>query len=265
MPFLSGEKRRELLVTVRSAREKLESLGDNSLTVGILGGTGVGKSTLMNALAGQIIASTSHRRPHTDAVLLYRHREASLPDFFEKSELAWNEHIHDAGDIRHIVLCDLPDYDSIETAHRKTVHTFLDTLDVLLWVLSPEKYADGSFHDFLRFLPKDRRNCYFVLNKADVFFQDGLSPTGNEQLARVMEDLARHLKKAGSIMWLGKLNSPIPAGVRPLRARVAVHMKEARAWAWLGSAMIRSVVSITVLMIPSTSRSWRWVPGSLVK
>ncbi|MDD5475084.1 MAG: 50S ribosome-binding GTPase [Syntrophales bacterium] len=195
--FVPTQERRELGEILAGTRKKLESMGDNILTIGIIGGTGVGKSTVMNALARENIASTSHRRPHTDSVLVYRHVEVSIPELFEKTPLPWREYAHEASEARHVVLCDLPDYDSIEGTHREMVVNFLDAMDMLIWVLSPEKYADGRFYDFLRDLPKDRRNCYFVVNKADLFFEDGLSPIGKEHLMKVMDSLEGHLKNSG--------------------------------------------------------------------
>ena len=47
----NGEKERLLEDSLKLVR-KLETVAASSLVVGLLGGTGVGKSTLMNALAG---------------------------------------------------------------------------------------------------------------------------------------------------------------------------------------------------------------------
>lgn len=196
LPFLEGEKRRGLLMTVRDVRGKLESLGDNILTVGLMGGTGVGKSTVMNALAHENIASTSHRRPHTNEILVYRHSAVPPPELAGRASLPWREYLHEAEEVRQVVLCDLPDYDSIEETHRETVLALLDALDMLIWVISPEKYADGQFYDFLQLLPKDRSNCYFVLNKTDLFF-GGAAPASHEQLAAVLGSLTHHLTHAG--------------------------------------------------------------------
>lgn len=195
--FLEGEKRRELLMAVRETKRNVESLSDSILTVGLMGGTGVGKSTVMNALAHENIASTSHRRPHTDAVLVYRHSEVPTPELTGGASLPRHEYVHEAEEIRQVVLCDLPDYDSIEETHRETVLAFLNALDMLIWVISPEKYADGQFYDFLQLLPKDRGNCYFVLNKTDLFFEGGLSTSAHEQLVTVLKSLANHLRNAG--------------------------------------------------------------------
>ncbi|OPL11507.1 MAG: hypothetical protein AVO39_05375 [delta proteobacterium MLS_D] len=183
---------------VGGARRRLDNLEEGVLAVGLIGGTGVGKSTIMNALAAETISSTSHRRPHTNEVLIYRHKETSLPASFEMTKLPWIEYLHEADDVRRIILCDLPDYDSIVEQHSETVTAFLETLDVLVWVLSPEKYADGQFYDFLERMPKDRRNYYFVLNKADIFFDgaEGSERNGND-LAIAMSVLRDHLAVAG--------------------------------------------------------------------
>ncbi|HQN19955.1 MAG TPA: hypothetical protein PKV86_12475, partial [Syntrophobacteraceae bacterium] len=66
---LSGEEKERLLEDAVRLVRKLDTVAESSLVAGLLGGTGVGKSSLMNALAGVPIAATSHRRPHTDQVL----------------------------------------------------------------------------------------------------------------------------------------------------------------------------------------------------
>ena len=70
---LSSEDKERLLEDSLTLARNLEAIAASSLVVGLLGGTGVGKSTLMNALAGAPIAATSHRRPHTEQVLIYHH------------------------------------------------------------------------------------------------------------------------------------------------------------------------------------------------
>jgi hypothetical protein len=85
-------------------------------------------------------------------------------------------------DIRHILLCDLPDFDGLLGQHREIVMDFLQHLDLLLWVTSPEKYADKQFHDFLHAVPKAEQNFTFVLNKSDILFDGVSSQEGYEQL-----------------------------------------------------------------------------------
>ncbi len=194
---LSGEEEKRLLEDSLKLVGKLEAIAESSLVVGLLGGTGVGKSTLMNALAGTPIAATSHRRPYTDQVLIYHHTATPLPGALTRSSQPWREITHEADTVRHILLCDLPDFDSLLTGHREQVLQFLEHLDILIWVTTPEKYADERFYTFLRQVPKARQNFYFVLNKVDLLFPDGEAGTGHSQLIAVMARFSQHLRENG--------------------------------------------------------------------
>ena len=168
---LTPEERQALLTSSQKLLDRLNAVSDQVLVAGLVGGTGVGKSTVMNALAGAEIASTSHRRPYTDRVLLYRHESVELPRVLTRTTVPWHEVAHQADGVMQIVLCDLPDFDSLVGEHRDRVLGFLEHLDVLVFVTSPEKYADRSFYAFLAGVPKARPNFYFVLNKTDLLFQ----------------------------------------------------------------------------------------------
>lgn len=194
---LSDEERERLLEDSLKLIRKLEAVAESSLVVGLLGGTGVGKSTLMNALAGASIASTSHRRPHTEQVLIYHHATMPLPEALIKSSQPRREITHEADAVRHILLCDLPDFDSLLSAHREQVLQFLEHLDLLIWVTTPEKYADEKFYTFLREVPKARQNFYFVLNKVDLLFPEGDPMTGHAQLSAVTAGFSQHLRANG--------------------------------------------------------------------
>ena len=198
-PFfsVSGREKETAMAQTHALLRELIAIQGRSLTIGLLGGTGVGKSSLMNALAGSAIASTSHRRPHTDRVLIYRHETApSLPDT-DLAQIPHQEVIHRSNRIRDILLCDLPDFDSLDQAHRQRVVGFLKQLDLLLWVTSPEKYADSSLYEFIRLTTKAHQNFYFVLNKADLFFENGPPEKGHEALAAVMQGFSDHLRAQG--------------------------------------------------------------------
>ena len=54
-----------------------------------------------------------------------------------------------------LVLLDLPDHDSVKLEHRLEVDRLVGLVDVLVWVLDPEKYADAAVHD--RYLAPARR------------------------------------------------------------------------------------------------------------
>lgn len=175
---------------------KLDAIEQSILSIGLLGGTGVGKSTLMNALAGSNIASASHRRPHTDQVLIYRHQEASRLPFLDRSNVPWKEITHSVDSISRILLCDLPDFDSTAAENREHVLGFMEHLDVLVWVTSLEKYGDGRFYEFVKAAPKAKQNFVFVLNKLDLLFQEN-EVDGYDRLARTTSHFRSHLMENG--------------------------------------------------------------------
>jgi GTP-binding protein EngB required for normal cell division len=195
--FLTSEEKKRLLDESLKLDQRLNRITESFLVVGLLGGTGTGKSSLMNALACSPIAAASHRRPHTDQVLIYRHGAAPIPAALNKSSYPWREIVHEAEAVRQIILCDLPDFDSLLTKHREQVLQFLENLDILVWVTSPEKYADERFYAFLRQVSKARENFYFILNKVDLLFQPQEPEAGYLQLANLTARFSQHLGNNG--------------------------------------------------------------------
>jgi hypothetical protein len=213
-PFLSitAEERQSIHGMAMDLSRKLVSIESQFLTIGLLGGTGVGKSTVMNGLAHSPIASTSHRRPHTDDVLIYRHVEANPLPALSLTDVPWREITHHSNAIQNILLCDLPDFDSLMGEHREHVLGFLEHLDVLVWVTSPEKYADKRFYEFLAMVPKAKQNFYFVLNKLDLLFQDKTLETGYDQLERLARSFQEHIRK-------NDIDEPLIFGISAEEAR----------------------------------------------
>ena len=198
----SDEERARFLQRSNDLKERLDAVEDEFLTIGLLGGTGVGKSSLMNALAGAPVSSTSHRRPHTDHVIVYRHEEAPPVPDPPPETIPWQEISHRADAIRHVLLCDLPDFDSLLAAHREGVMAFLGNLDLLVWVTSPEKYADRRLYEFLALVPKAQDNFIFVLNKMDLLFDEDGDGSGFPRLAAASTRFSEHLRDAG-------INAPV--------------------------------------------------------
>jgi GTP-binding protein EngB required for normal cell division len=168
------------------------------LYVAIVGGTGVGKSTLINALAGSEISSPSDKRPFTDRAVVYRHKEAargleSLSHLMRDPDAA-----HDRDLVRDLALLDLPDFDSKEQNNRRTVLQILPDMDCIIWVTSPEKYADEVFYQLIKQTAIHRDNFTFVFNKADELLGNGKSGAEG-RLKEVLGDLAFRLKDEAGI------------------------------------------------------------------
>ena len=123
------------------------ALGDSTV-VALAGATGSGKSTLFNALAGEPLSETGVRRPTTGvthaAVWGQSERAAPLLDWLE---VAKRHHPPADPDLDGLVLLDLPDHDSTQLSHRREVDRLVALVDVLVWVLDPQKYADAAVHD----------------------------------------------------------------------------------------------------------------------
>jgi hypothetical protein len=159
------------------------------LVVMLMGGTGVGKSTLLNALGGGKIAQASFQRPTTRDPVVYYH-ESAKPEKFDPLLRTCRMASHDRPALQHKILVDLPDLDSNVLAHRDTVRALLPVADVVLYVGSQEKYHDQIGWD--EFLTQRKRRAFaFVLNKWDRCLHagaEGLRPD---------EDLAKDLKTLG--------------------------------------------------------------------
>lgn len=158
------------------------------LVVMLMGGTGVGKSSLLNALAGSPIAQSSFTRPTTRDPVVYFHqsvRTDRLDPALRLCRLAQ----HDRPGLEQKVIVDTPDLDSNDVANRDKLLALLPVADVVLYVGSQEKYHDKLGWELFKEQRK-RRAFAFVLNKWDrcLTAESGVRPD---------EDLLRDLKDEG--------------------------------------------------------------------
>ena len=67
-----------------------------------------------------------------------------------------------------LILLDMPDFDSVTTANRELAARMMRYVDVLVWVVDPQKYADAVIHrDFMVPLAASGAQTLCVLNQAD--------------------------------------------------------------------------------------------------
>lgn len=171
----------------------LEQNLDDALLVALVGGTGVGKSTLINALAGQTISRSGDRRPTTSRVVLYIHRDTDLPMDVPQVDFAQPFVLHANPRLSKIVILDFPDFDSAETTHAAILSRYLPHLDILLIVVDDVKYADQRLYDVLRSLQQDPENIYVVLNKIDRL-RERYGNRSNEVTEEILGDLQLKLQ-----------------------------------------------------------------------
>ncbi|MCZ2818873.1 YfjP family GTPase [Modestobacter sp. VKM Ac-2977] len=145
-----------------------EALGDATV-VALAGATGSGKSTLFNALSGSEVSTPGVRRPTTGvahASVWGEHGSDRLLDWLQVPR----RHRVESGDpaLDGLVLLDLPDHDSVRLENRLEVDRLVELVDVLVWVLDPQKYADAAVHSqYLAPLAGHAGVLVVVLNQVD--------------------------------------------------------------------------------------------------
>ncbi|BCJ73410.1 hypothetical protein CS0771_29540 [Catellatospora sp. IY07-71] len=151
------------------AGERL-ALSQLHTVVALAGATGTGKSSIFNALAGTTLSQTGVRRPTTGeahaCVWGAEHAEPLL-DWLGVTR----RHFRAGGepDLSGLVLLDLPDFDSVQVAHRAEADRLLSVVDLIVWVLHPQKYADKVVHaGYLSRFHRHRDITVVALNAVDL-------------------------------------------------------------------------------------------------
>jgi hypothetical protein len=172
------------VVDAQAVREDVAQRGGypgDLYVLALAGGTGVGKSSLLNALAGSVVSVAGTQRPTTTGAVAWvpaGRLDAAAPllgwlggaDVVVRgATVAATDASAAPGDTSDAVaVLDLPDLDSIEPGHAARVDMVLPRVDAVAWVSDPEKYADAVLHDryLRRWAPRLDRQA-FVLNKTD--------------------------------------------------------------------------------------------------
>ena len=188
LPVVEADVVEEAARVAARARRRVGFLG-RSVVVALVGGTGSGKSSLLNALAGSEVAETGVLRPTTQSALAWlpREPEPGLTRLLDSLEVAVRMG-HELA--TPVCILDMPDVDSVAGSHRHEVERLLPQVDAVVWVLDPEKYNDRVVHeDFLQHLVPYENQFIFVLNQIDRVFESD-RPV-------VVADLERQLRADG--------------------------------------------------------------------
>ncbi len=165
--YVDAEQLAEGQRVVDKARDRVGH-GTDHTVVALAGSTGVGKSSLFNALVGDDVSTVGVRRPTTGVAhaAVFGDGGDRLLDWLS---IGRRHHVADVPEHRRgLVLIDLPDFDSIEASNRAEVDRLVQLVDAMVWVTDPQKYADQALHDgYLRPLAGHGDVLHFVVNKID--------------------------------------------------------------------------------------------------
>jgi GTPase Era involved in 16S rRNA processing len=189
----------EAAEVVQRAGARLKLSAEHTV-VGLAGSTGSGKSSMFNALVGLDLAAVGVRRPTTSwtmACTWGAEGSGELLDWLgvpKRHQVTRNsmldESVSQDRDLHGLVLLDLPDHDSTEVSHHVEVDRLVKLVDVLVWVLDPQKYADAAIHDrYLKPLARHKDVMLVVLNHIDEVPED--------RRVSMVGDLERLLKADG--------------------------------------------------------------------
>ncbi len=150
-----------------SAEQLFSNTAIRPLIVAFFGGTGTGKSSLLNRLADADIAVTGAARPTSHEVTIYLHQDHQLNESLKRLPMQQTRiHYHQLAQRQQVAWLDMPDFDSVESANRDLVEQWLPYIDYLVYVVSPERYHDDLGWQILQ-QRQQRHQWLFVMNHWD--------------------------------------------------------------------------------------------------
>ncbi|MEJ1105629.1 MULTISPECIES: ABC transporter [unclassified Kribbella] len=182
---------------VERAGHRLRMSGELTV-VALAGATGSGKSSLFNAMTGLDLAAIGTRRPTSSMPLACVWGEEPAGEVLNwlgiprRHQVQHRSSLEEAQseDLDGLVLLDLPDHDSTEVEHRLIVDRLVELVDLLVWVVDPQKYADAALHNrYIKPFASHSGVMVFALNHIDKLTPD--------QRKSCLNDLDRLLKSDG--------------------------------------------------------------------
>jgi GTP-binding protein EngB required for normal cell division len=230
------------------------SISGSATVVALAGATGSGKSSIFNALSGTTLATVGVRRPTTAHAMACSWGDESAEDLLDwlqipRRHVLETDPAMDAA-LDGLVLLDLPDHDSTELDHRMEVDRLVQLVDMLIWVVDPQKYADAAIHDrYLKPLSQHADVMMIILNQVDKLTA--------KQRAQCLSDLRRLLDSEG----LGKV--PVVAvsavtgeGIEALRETLAKQVAEKQA----AARRLAADVSVAAAKLSTASGTTKVTP-----
>jgi GTP-binding protein EngB required for normal cell division len=209
---------------------------ERTAVVALVGATGAGKSSLLNAFVGRPVAPEGVDRPTTRAPVIYAPRDADLKELLVACSNAAVDRAtptvvrYDAGEVggTPYVLVDSPDLNSVAEEHRAVVRALADHSDILIAVLHRQSVIEEASVSFLDGFAR-RRGLVFVLNRSDELTEDS-----KRKLLEQLRELAATRWNAG--------NAPVLA----VSARAAQSQADEPGWVSL-QRLLHSYVEQTAL------------------
>ena len=230
------------------------AISGSATVIALAGATGSGKSSIFNALSGTALATVGVRRPTTAHAMACSWGDESAEDLLDWLQIPRRHALEtdpamDAA-LDGLVLLDLPDHDSTELDHRMEVDRLVQLVDMLIWVVDPQKYADAAIHDrYLKPLSQHADVMMIILNQVDKLTV--------KQREQCLTDLRRLLNSEG----LGKV--PVVAvsavtgeGIEALRETLAKQVAEKQA----AARRLAADVSVAAAKLSTASGTTKVTP-----
>ena len=223
------------------------AISGSATVVALAGATGSGKSSIFNALSGITLAKVGVRRPTTAHAMACSWGEESAEDLLDWLQIPRRHALESdpatAAALDGLVLLDLPDHDSTEVDHRMEVDRLVQLVDMLVWVVDPQKYADAAIHDrYLKPLAGHSDVMMIILNQVDK-----LTASQREQC---LKDLRRLLASEGlAKVPVIAVSAVTGEGIEGLRETLAKQVAEKQA----AALRLAADVSVAVAKLSEAS------------
>ncbi|WP_124054875.1 GTPase [Arcanobacterium ihumii] len=194
--------------------------GVEHAVVAFAGGTGAGKSSLFNAVTGIELARVAPTRPTTsEAQAICTKPVPELLDWLDVRirhvDPAFSKTLGlpTGKGSASVIMLDLPDIDSTNDHNRMIAGKLAEKVDVLVWVLDPQKYADSIVHDdYLSSMRHHAEVTVVVLNQIDM-----LKPA---EAQAVVADAERHIRAHGINVEVVPTSAVQGTGIVQLRSKI---------------------------------------------